>query len=77
MRTDLSAIDLALLAGHLSSDRRIELSEDVVLMATTNTIGQYILIPIDWTGPGSYDGLRAFLEQELARPVEGGASDAP
>jgi len=77
MRTDLSAVDLALLAGHLSSDRRIELSEDVVLRATTNTIGQYILIPIDWTGPGAYDGLRSYLRTELDRPIEPAASDAP
>jgi polyisoprenyl-teichoic acid--peptidoglycan teichoic acid transferase len=77
MRTDVSAIDLALLAGHLSSDRRIELSEELVLTATTNTIGQYILIPVDWTGPGAYDGLRSFLSRELARPLEPAASDAP
>jgi LCP family protein required for cell wall assembly len=77
MRTDLSAIDLALLAGHLTSDRRIELSEDVVLTATTNSIGQYILIPIDWRGPGDYDGLRVHLASELGRPVAAPATDAP
>jgi LCP family protein required for cell wall assembly len=77
MRTDLSAIDLALLAGNLSADRRIELSEDVVLRATSNTIGQYILIPINWTGPGDYEGLRTYLSAELARPVETAPSDAP
>lgn len=76
MRTDLSAIDLALLAPHLSADRRIELSEGVALTATSNTIGQYILIPIDWTGPGAYGGLRGYLSTELARPVAS-ASDAP
>lgn len=76
MRTDLSAIDLALLAPHLSADRRVELSEGVVLMATTNTIGQYILIPIDWTGPGAYGGLRGYLSTELARPVAS-PTDAP
>ncbi len=66
--TDLSVIDLALLAPHLSSDRRIEVSDGTILTATTNTIGQYILIPRDWTGPGAYDGFRAFLAEELARP---------
>jgi len=76
MTTNLSAIDLFLLAGHLSADRRVELSEGEVLTATTNTIGQYILIPSDWTGPGAYHGLRAFLERELAEPVDA-ASDAP
>jgi LCP family protein required for cell wall assembly len=70
VRTDLSAIDLALLSGHLGSDRRIELSEGPVLTATTNTIGQYILIPTGWTGPGDYGGLRAYLASELAKPVE-------
>jgi polyisoprenyl-teichoic acid--peptidoglycan teichoic acid transferase len=77
MRTDLSAIDLALLSSHLSSDRRIELSEGVVLTATSNTIGQYILIPIDWTGPGAYDGMRAFIATELARLAEVAPTDAP
>ena len=78
VRTDLSVIDLALLSGHLSSDRRIEVSDGTILTATTNTIGQYILIPIDWAGPGSYGGFRAFLADELARPIEdAAASDAP
>ena len=79
MYTNLSAIDLFLLSGHLSADRRIELGEDVILTATTNTIGQYILIPSDWTGPGAYGGLRAYLDRELAVPVEPAASatDAP
>lgn len=79
MTTNLSAIDLFLLSGHLSADRRIELSEDVVLTATTNTIGQYILIPIDWAGPGGYGGLRGYLERELAAPIDVGPSgtDAP
>lgn len=70
LQTDLSAIDLFLLSGHLGADRRIELSEDVVLRATTNTIGQYILIPIGWTGPGDYGGVRAHIAEQLARPIE-------
>jgi polyisoprenyl-teichoic acid--peptidoglycan teichoic acid transferase len=76
MTTNLSAIDLFLLSGHLSADRRVELSEGEVLTATTNTIGQYILIPTDWTGPGAYGGLRAYLDRELSAPAEPGA-DAP
>jgi polyisoprenyl-teichoic acid--peptidoglycan teichoic acid transferase len=76
VRTDLSAIDLFLLSGHLSSDRRLELAEGSVLTATTNTIGQYILIPTDWTGPGAYGGVRSFLQRELARPVDS-STDAP
>ena len=74
LQTDLSAIDLFLLSGHMTSDRRIELSEDVVLVATTNTIGQYILIPVDWNGAGAYGSLHEYLDEELARPI---ASSSP
>lgn len=77
VRTDLSVIDLFLLSSHLSSDRRVELVEDVVLTATTNTIGQYILIPVGWTGPGDYGTIQAYLETELAEPVTAPATDAP
>ena len=77
VRTDLSAIDLFLLSSHIASDRRVELTEDVALTATTNTIGQYILVPFGWTGPGDYGRLRAYLATELARPVESDATDAP
>ena len=77
VRTDLSVIDLFLLSGHLSSDRRLELTEDVVLTAMTNTIGQYILVPMGWTGPGDYDGIRTYLASELAQPVEQSGADAP
>ena len=71
VRTDLSAIDLFLLSSHLATDRRIELSEGPVLTATTNTNGQYILIPTGWTGAGDYGGLRAYIASQLS------ATDAP
>lgn len=77
VRTDLSALDLFLLSSHISSDRRIELTEGPILTATSNTNGQYILIPAGWIGPGDYGGLRAYLEAELSRPIGSGASDAP
>jgi LCP family protein required for cell wall assembly len=77
VRTDLSAIDLFLLSSHLSSDRRIELSEGPVLRATTNTLGQYILIPADWSGPGDYAGLRSYLARELSTPISSIETDAP
>jgi len=79
VRTDLSVIDLFLLASHLSSDRRVELSEGPVLTATTNTDGQYILIPTGWTGPGDYAGIQQYLATELARAPEPtpSATDAP
>jgi LCP family protein required for cell wall assembly len=69
LRTDLSAIDLFLLSGHLSSDRRIALEEDVVLQATTNTNGQYILVPVGWTGPGAYGSLQTYIADRLAQPI--------
>jgi polyisoprenyl-teichoic acid--peptidoglycan teichoic acid transferase len=73
IRTDLSAFDLFLLSGHLNSDRRLELTEDVALVATTNTIGQYILLPAGWSGPGDYGRLRGYIESGLAEP----GADAP
>ncbi len=79
VRTDMSVIDLFLLSSHLSSDRRVELLEGPVLTATTNTLGQYILIPTGWTGPGDYSTIHSYLETELAQPVTTPASpsDAP
>ena len=76
VRTDLSAIDLFLLSSHLSSDRRIELSEDVVLTATTNTEGQYILVPTGWIGAGDYGRLQVYLADELGR-LSTSRTDAP
>lgn len=77
VRTDLSAIDLFLLSGSVSGDRRLELTEGPVLTATRNTLGQYILIPTGWTGPGSYGSIRSYLEKGLAQPVESPMPDAP
>ncbi len=70
VRTDLSAIDLFLLSSHLSSDRRVELTEGVVLTATSNSNGAYILIPAGWTGPGSYGGLQAYLSAALSTDAQ-------
>lgn len=69
MQTDLSALDLFLLSGHLNPDRRIELAEGVVLEATTNTIGQYILVVIGRTSSTDYSPLQAHLAAELAKPI--------
>jgi LCP family protein required for cell wall assembly len=69
MKTDLSAIDLFLLSGHLDPDRRIELKEGVVLEATTNTIGQYILVVIGRADSTDYAPLQQYLAAELARPI--------
>ncbi len=77
VRTNVSAIDLFLLSSHLSSDRRVEMVEGPVLTATTNTNGQYILIPTGWTGPGDYGGLQAYLASELSQPIGSSETDAP
>jgi len=77
VRTDLSVIDLFLLSGHFNSDRRLELTEGPVLTATRNTIGQYILVPTGWTGPGQYGTIRAYLEDGLAQPIPSPEPDAP
>jgi len=69
MATDLSAIDLYLLSGHLGADRRIELTEGVVLEATSNSIGQYILVVIGRASGSDYTPLQAYLKTELARPL--------
>lgn len=69
MMTDLSAIDLYLLSGHLEPNRRIELKEGEVLEATTNTIGQYILVVIGRESSTDYGPLKRYLATELAKPV--------
>jgi len=69
MGTDLSAIDLFLLSGHLGVDRRIELREDVILEATINEIGQYVLVVIGRTSASDYAPLHAFLAEGLAAPI--------
>ena len=69
MSTDMSAIDLYLLSGHLGADRRIELAEGVILEATSNSIGQYILVVIGRASGSDYAPLQAFIQTELARPL--------
>jgi len=74
MRTDLSAIDLFLLSSHLHVDRRLELKEGEVLAATTNTIGQYILIPIGQATSTDYEPVKSWLRTQLSVPI---ATPAP
>jgi LCP family protein required for cell wall assembly len=69
LATDLSAIDLYLLSGHFGADRRIELTEGVILEATSNSIGQYILVVIGRASGSDYAPLQAYLRDELARPL--------
>lgn len=69
LRTDLSAIDLALLSGHINADRRVELPEGQVLMATTNSIGQYILIVVGGGGAWDYAPLHGYIREQLDAPA--------
>jgi LCP family protein required for cell wall assembly len=69
LATDLSVIDLALLSGHLSADRRIEMAEGVILQATTTTDGRYVLVVIGRAHGADYTPLHAFLAAKLAEPI--------
>ncbi len=69
LHTNLSVFDLAMLAGRLTPDRRLELRENEILEATTNTIGQYVLVVIGRTSPTDYRPLHEYVAQQLAVPV--------
>jgi len=69
MKTDLSAIDLYLLSSHLAADRRIELTEGVVIKAAFNSAGQYVLLVIGRSSPTDYAPLQAYLQTKLAQPI--------
>ena len=69
LHTNLPVFDLAMLVGELTPDRRIELSEGQILEATTNTIGQYVLVVIGRRSPTDYTPLHEYLAAELAEPV--------
>jgi LCP family protein required for cell wall assembly len=77
MRTDLSAIDLFLLSGHLNPDARIELKEGRVLEATTNTDGSYILVVVGRQSSTDYAPLQHYLRRELARVSRFAARPTP
>ena len=67
MKTDLSAIDLYLLSSHLAGDRRIELTEGVILKAAFNNAGQYVLLVIGRSSPTDYAPLQAYIQSKLAQ----------
>jgi LCP family protein required for cell wall assembly len=69
MKTDLSAIDLYLLSSHLAADRRVELSEGVILKAAFNSAGQYVLLVIGRSSPTDYAPLQTYLQTKLAQPI--------
>ncbi len=69
MRTNLSVLDLGVLAGELTPDRRVELHEGEILEATTNTIGQYVLVVIGRQSPTDYQPLHRWLADQLSAPA--------
>ena len=69
LRTNLSALDLFLLSGHLNPDRRIELKEGRVLEAITNSVGQYILVVVGRADATDYEPLHRYLARQLAKPI--------
>jgi polyisoprenyl-teichoic acid--peptidoglycan teichoic acid transferase len=68
MHTDLSVWDLGMLAGKLDVDQRVELPEDVIIRATTNSIGQYVLVVIGQASSTDYSPLHAYIAEELSNP---------
>ena len=75
LHTNLPVWDLGMLAGKLDVDQRIELTEDVILRASTNSIGQYILVVIGQANSADYGPLHAYIDEELRNPPP--ASPAP
>ncbi len=69
LNTDLSAFDLFLLSGHLQIDSRLELREDVALVAGRNDAGSYILFPKGADTLGDYAPLHQYIATELAKPI--------
>jgi polyisoprenyl-teichoic acid--peptidoglycan teichoic acid transferase len=69
LHTNLSVWDLAMLAGKLDVDRRIELTEDVILQASINSIGQYVLVVIGRSTPSDYTPLHEYIEGRLTEPL--------
>jgi LCP family protein required for cell wall assembly len=69
LSTDLSAIDLALLSGHLAADRRIALTEGVILEATTTSDARYTLVVIGRAHGADYTPLHVYLAAALAEPI--------
>jgi polyisoprenyl-teichoic acid--peptidoglycan teichoic acid transferase len=69
LNTNLSAVDLFLLSGHINADRRLELTEGQAVVATRSAAGQYILLPVGWTGVGGdYGPLHRFIADGLVEP---------
>lgn len=65
LHTNLPVFDLAVLGGKLDAEHRIELRENEILQATTNTIGQYVLVVMGRSSSDDYSVLHDFLVSAL------------
>jgi len=67
LHTNLPVADLGLLMGKLDVDHRLELAEDVILRASTNSVGQYVLVVIGQASATDYQPLHEYIRAELAK----------
>ena len=65
LRTNLPVFDLAMLAGKLDVNHRLELAEGAILTPTVNTIGQYILVVAGQASTTDYSPLHEFIRAGL------------
>lgn len=68
LHTNLSVIDLSLLAEHLSPNRRVRLAEGKILEAKRNSVGSYILLAIGRSSASDLRPLRTYIARALANP---------
>ena len=66
LHTSIPVLDLAMLFGKLEVAYRIEL--DPLLQATSNTIGQSILVVAGAPSSSDYSLLQAYIEEQLNNP---------
>lgn len=69
LKTNLGVLDLVMLAGKLDVDRRVELTEGAILQASTNSIGQYILVVIGQATSADYAPLHSYIQEQLNAPL--------
>jgi len=72
LHTNLSVIDLSLLAEHLSPNHRIRLAEGKILEAKRNSVGQYILLAIGRSSASDLRPIRTYIARALANPENAG-----
>lgn len=78
LRTNLPILDLGVLIGQMDVDRRVELPEGEILQASTNTLGQYVLVVTGQSSSDDYTPLHDFIARRLAAdPPAAGSRDLP